>query len=92
MSNEISGTKFSEEVFDDGVANAGSIIKRGEEVVRPSGPHSLAVHALLQHLRDLGFHGAPFPIALEETTERLSYMHGAVPKPPGSLGYELVLR
>lgn len=82
VTEQRSETKSKDELFDDGVANAGSIFKRGEEVVRPCGPHSPGVHALLQHLSDQGFHGAPLPIALEPQTERLSYIHGTVPKPP----------
>src|SRR5271155_169009 len=71
-----------DEVFDDGVANAGSIVRRGNQVIRPAGAHSLAVHSLLKHLEKVGFAGAPAAIELEVTTETVSYIPGSVPAPP----------
>jgi hypothetical protein len=68
-----------DELFEDGVANAGAIYKRGNEVVRPLQPHSSSVHQLLKHLQQTGFSGAPAPIALDVTTERISFMPGEVP-------------
>lgn len=72
----------SDELFDDGVANAGSVFRRGNQVIRPAGAHSPAVHSLLKHLEKVGFSGAPVAIALENATETVSYMPGSVPAPP----------
>jgi hypothetical protein len=72
----------SDELFDDGVANAGSVFRRGNQVIRPAGPHSAAVHSLLKHLEKVGYNGAPAAIALEDSTETVSYIPGSVPAPP----------
>ncbi|MFT4297037.1 MAG: phosphotransferase [Micropruina sp.] len=42
-----------------GTANRGRVVRRGAAVHRPPGPNSAAVHALLDHLRRVGFDGAP---------------------------------
>lgn len=71
-----------EELIHDGVANAGAIFKRGDKIIRPAGKHSPGVHALLHHLQERGFDGAPRAIALNDERETLSYIFGDVPKPP----------
>src|SRR5438045_1082827 len=73
-----------DELFVGGVANSGSVFRRGDEVVRPSGPHSVAVHLLFKHLQTVGFTGAPVAIALEGAVERVSFIPGSVPAPPYS--------
>jgi len=70
------------ELFDDGVANAGSVFRSGDQVIRPAGPQSVAVHSLLKHLETVGFAGAPVAIALNDTTETVAYIPGTVPAPP----------
>jgi aminoglycoside phosphotransferase (APT) family kinase protein len=42
------------------------VVRVGATVRRPAGPWTPAVHALLTHLRDLGFRAAPRPLGLDE--------------------------
>jgi hypothetical protein len=66
-----------------GVANAGSVVRVGDHVLRPSNPHSGAVHAFLRALRAAGFAGASLPIGIDEDgRERLAFVEGEVPTPP----------
>lgn len=72
-----------DEVLSGGVANAGRVVRRGEVVVRPAGPHSQAIHALLRHLAGAGFDGAPTPLAEPAMgEEQLGFIVGDVPLPP----------
>jgi hypothetical protein len=50
-------------------------------VIRPSGPHTAGVHALLDHLGSVGFDGAPRVIAVAHGRETLEYLPGEVPVP-----------
>jgi hypothetical protein len=71
------------EVLQGGVANAGSVLRVGDEVVRPSSPHAETLHALLRHVRSRGFLGAPEPRRVGgDGREWLSYIPGEVPIPP----------
>ena len=72
----------TEEHLDGGVANAGSVFRRGDEVHRPAGPHAEAIHQLLRLVRARGFDGVPQPLALDGGRERLEYIAGDVPVPP----------
>jgi phosphotransferase family enzyme len=66
-----------------GVANPGAVVLVGDTVRRPAGPHTEAVHALLGHLLEAGFEGAPVPLGIDERgREVLSYIPGEVPVPP----------
>jgi hypothetical protein len=66
-----------------GVANAGGVVRVGEHVLRPSNPHSAAVHAFLSALRDGGFDDASLPVGIDEDgRERLVFIEGDVPVPP----------
>jgi hypothetical protein len=67
-----------------GTANRGLVIRIGDTVLRPTAPCWPATHALLAHLSAVGFHGAPRVLAVNATTEVLTYIHGqaAVPPPP----------
>jgi hypothetical protein len=38
---------MDEEVLDGGIANAGSVIRVGPHVLRPSNPHSDSIHRFL---------------------------------------------
>jgi Phosphotransferase enzyme family len=67
-------------------ANLGAIVRRGDEVLRPLGAHSPAVHALLHHLREAGFTGAPELLGTEGEREVLGFIDGDVPVPPGPPG------
>ena len=66
-----------------GVANAGGVVRVGNHVLRPAGPHAEAIHAFLRALRDAGFEGAPVPVGIEpDGRERLVYIDGDVALPP----------
>jgi Ser/Thr protein kinase RdoA (MazF antagonist) len=69
--------------LEGGVANPGAVVLVGDTVRRPTGPHTEAVHALLAHLRSVGFEGAPEPLGIDERgREVLSFVPGDVPVPP----------
>jgi hypothetical protein len=72
-----------DEILSGGVANAGAVVRRGEFVLRPSNPHSGAVHDFLRDLRFAGFEGAPMPVEIQgDGRERLAFIEGDVPLPP----------
>ncbi|MDQ6744014.1 MAG: aminoglycoside phosphotransferase family protein, partial [Candidatus Dormibacteraeota bacterium] len=61
---------------------SGSVVRVGDTVRRPAGPWTPAVHALLRHLHDVGFDGAPLPVGLDvEGREVLTFLPGTVPWP-----------
>ncbi len=77
------GCMSDEEVLPGGVANAGAVLKVGDEVARPSNEHSETIHALLRHVRSMGFEGVPTPLRVgTDGREWLSYVPGDVPVPP----------
>ena len=56
------------------------VVRIGETVRRPIGPHSPFVHALLRHLERVGFAGAPRFLGIDEMgREILTYIEGDVP-------------
>lgn len=66
-----------------GVGNAGAVVRAGDEVLRPAGPHALAIHSLLAHLAGKGFDGVPRVLGVgPEGRERLRFIPGEVPIPP----------
>ena len=67
-----------------GTANRGLVIRVGDTVQRPTAPCWPATHALLAHLSAVGVDGAPRVLAVNVTTEVLTYIHGkaAVPSLP----------
>jgi hypothetical protein len=72
-----------EVVLHGGVANAGSVVRQGPHVLRPSNPHTPTIHAFLHHLRSAGFEAASFPIGVDpDGRERLEYIEGDVAYPP----------
>ncbi len=72
-----------DEILLGGVANAGSVVRRGEFVLRPSNPNSAAVHAFLRELRSAGFEGASLPVEIQaDGRERLLFIEGDVAVPP----------
>ena len=79
----------SEEVLVGGVAHAGRVVRVGDTVRRPAGPHTRATSRLLLHLESVGFEGAPRFLGLDEQgREVLSYVSGDValsPYPPWSM-------
>ena len=62
------------------------VVRVGNTVRRPVGPHSPLVHALLAHLESVGFAGAPRYLGIDASgREVLSYVDGEVagrPRPP----------
>jgi hypothetical protein len=55
------------------------VVRVGDTVRRPVGPHSPLVHALLTHLESVGFEGAPRFLGIDGSgREVLSYLHGEV--------------
>jgi len=62
------------------------VVRVGNTVRRPVGPHSPLVHALLTHLEAVGFEGAPRFLGIDSSgREVLSYIDGEVagrPRPP----------
>ena len=57
--------------------NVANPIRVGNTVHRDAGPWTPAVHALLRHLRERGFCGAPRPLGLDENgREVLEYIEG----------------
>ena len=53
------------EVLQGGVGNAGAVVRVGPHVLRPTNPHSPTIHALLRHVRAVGFDAAPEVVAIE---------------------------
>lgn len=60
-----------------------SVVERvGGTVLRPAGPWTPAVHALLRHLEAAGFDGAPRVVGMDGSgREILTYVEGEVPWP-----------
>jgi aminoglycoside phosphotransferase (APT) family kinase protein len=62
------------------------VVRVGNTVRRPVGPHSPLVHALLTHLESVGFEGAPRFLGIDGSgREVVSYIDGEVagrPRPP----------
>jgi hypothetical protein len=72
-----------DEILRGGVANAGSVVRRGDFVLRPSNPHSESVHRFLRELRSKGFDGASMPVEIQpDGLERMVYIEGVVAVPP----------
>ncbi|WP_214405618.1 phosphotransferase enzyme family protein [Pseudonocardia lacus] len=71
-----------------GTANRGRVHRVGDTVRRPLRPTSTATHALLRHLEDVGFDGAPRVLGVDDAgREVLSYVPGeAVTAPAPAWG------
>lgn len=65
-----------------GTANRGRVIRVGDTVHRPRGPHTAAVHELLRHLEASGFERAPKVVGLDARTEILGYIPGTAGTDP----------
>ncbi|MBW0091107.1 phosphotransferase enzyme family protein [Pseudonocardia oceani] len=72
-----------------GTANRGRVHRVGDTVRRPLRPTAPAVHALLRHLEDVGFDGAPRVLGVDDQgREVLTYIPGeavTAPAPPWGL-------
>ncbi len=63
--------------------NVAPVYRIGDSVRRTTGPWTPAVHALLRHLQDVGFAGAPRVIGIDdEGRESLTFIEGFVPYAP----------
>jgi hypothetical protein len=70
---------FEEEPLAHSVGNAGAVVRVGDTVRRPAGPHSPFVAAYLTHLEQRGFAGAPRFLGFDERgRETVSYLPGDV--------------
>ena len=66
-----------------GIANRGQVVRVGNTVRRPQRATSPATHALLRHLADVGFTGAPRFLGIDDhDREVLSYVPGTAITPP----------
>ena len=71
------------EVLTGGTANRGHVVRIGDTVRRPRRATSAATEALLHHLADVGFLGAPRFLGVDEHgREVLSFIDGAAVTPP----------
>ncbi|HYH28917.1 MAG TPA: phosphotransferase [Pseudonocardia sp.] len=53
------------------------VVRVGDTVRRPAGPWTPAVHALLAHLHEVGFHSAPRPLGIDDRgREVLTFVPG----------------
>jgi Ser/Thr protein kinase RdoA (MazF antagonist) len=72
-----------EQLLVGGTANRGMVVRVGDTVRRPLRPTSPATHALLTHLADVGFAGAPRFLGVDgQGREVLSYVPGQAVVPP----------
>jgi hypothetical protein len=72
-----------EELLTGGTTNRGLVVRVGDTVRRPQRPTSPATHALLRHLADVGFPGAPRFLGVDRAgREVLSYIPGTAITPP----------
>lgn len=61
---------------------SGGVVRVGNTVRRPAGPWTPSVHALLGHLRSVGYRGSPRPLGMDERgREVLEFVPGEVPWP-----------
>jgi hypothetical protein len=66
-----------DEVANESPGLRSRVIRIGQTVARPVHNNSPAVHALLKHLEELGFEGAPRTLGLDESgRETVSYING----------------
>lgn len=78
-----SGCEGDQEVLTGGTANRGLVLRVGDTVRRPRQPAADGVHALLRHLEDVGFDGAPRYLGEDaDGREVLTYIDGEVPTAP----------
>lgn len=74
---------MDEEPLEGGIANAGTVVRAGGHVLRPSRPYSASIHAWLRAVRAEGFGGVPVPVGIDDDgRERLEFLEGDVPISP----------
>lgn len=62
--------------------NVTPVSRRGDTVLRASGPWTPTVHAVLGHARAAGLDWVPEPLGVEEGREVLTFVDGVVPQYP----------
>ena len=73
---------MAEEQRLEGGNISGGIVRVGATVRRPTGPWTPSIHALLRHLEQRGFTGAPRVLGIDDKgREVLEYIPGEVPWP-----------
>jgi hypothetical protein len=73
----------TEQPLEGGIANAGRVVRVGQHVLRPPGPHTGSIHAFLRAVTEAGFDGASFPVGIDaDGRERLVLVGGEVPLVP----------
>lgn len=88
MGGQIGVVSVDEELPLSGGNVSEGVVRVGDTVRRPAGPWTPAVHALLTHLREVGFHAAPRPLGVDgQGREVLTFVPGDVlwPDPYGWL-------
>jgi len=76
-------TEPAEDPLYGGTANQGLVFRVGNTVRRPIRTTSASTHALLQHLAEVGFDGAPRFLGIDHKgREVLSYVQGEAVTPP----------
>jgi Ser/Thr protein kinase RdoA (MazF antagonist) len=69
-----------EEVALTGGRITQGVVRVGNSVRRPTGPHTPFVHSLLRHLEEVGFDGAPRVLGIDEQgREIVTFIEGHVP-------------
>ncbi len=69
-----------EEVALTGGRITQGVVRVGNTVRRPTGPHTPFVHSLLRHLEEVGFDGAPRVLGIDERgREIVTFIEGHVP-------------
>ncbi len=69
------------------------VVRIGNTVRRPTGPHTPFVHSLLRHLEQVGFDGAPRVLGIDEQgREILTFIEGYVPPDLGTWSDEQFVR
>lgn len=85
-SSDYTASDMEIELSNGGPTN---VYRRGNVVVKDTGPWALAVHSLLRHLEEVGFSGAPRVVGCgfdSEGRETLGYIEGEFTQPgPWSL-------
>ncbi|WP_448607733.1 phosphotransferase [Geodermatophilus sp. URMC 60] len=77
------GESEPEVLLVGGTANRGQVVRVGDTVRRPQRTAGAATHALLRHLADAGFPGAPRFLGVDHLgREVLSYVPGTAITPP----------
>jgi Phosphotransferase enzyme family len=72
-----------DQVLSGGVANAGLVVRRGNEVLRPLQPNHALLTKFLHELRSVGFNEAPLPLGMtDDGRARFEFIAGDVVEPP----------